>query len=84
MGRDDRAVDRSLLKTRAHLADQSRRSRLCWLQLLPVLLATSLLHYSSARRIDEFLVQLGDTGFVGVAVVGHYPQPELQISTGEQ
>ncbi len=33
--------------------------------------------YSSARRIDEFLVQLGDTGFVGVTVVDDYPQSEL-------
>ena len=33
--------------------------------------------YSSARRIDEFLVKLGDTGFVGVTVVDDYPQSEL-------
>ena len=41
---EDRAADRSLLGTWAHIADKSSRSRLCCLQLFPVLLTA---HYSS-------------------------------------
>ena len=50
----DCAADRSLLPssssaagTWAHIADKSSRSRLCWLQLFPVLLTASLHHYSA-------------------------------------
>ena len=46
----------SLLGTRAHLADGSSRSRLCWLQLFPVLFTDHSItaHYSSFSFVSYF------------------------------
>ena len=51
----DCAADRSLLGTWAHIADKSSRSRLCWLQLLPVRLTDHCItaHYSSFSLVTR-------------------------------
>ncbi len=61
----------SLLGTWAHLADTSSRSRLCWLQLFPVLFTDHFItaHYSSFSSASEkeILMRIGDSS----AATGH-------------